>query len=155
MTHNTTQIPEEHAIHDWNEVGHTRPVFRANIELCDETLRDGIQSPSVIDPDINTKLELVNLMDKLGVTIADIGLPGAGPRAVEDVTTIAKYIGDNNLNLKAMTAARTVIRDIVYLIVCSSNIAMYYGACSLQTKTSEASSGLPARLRELFNAPKR
>ena len=51
-------------------------------------------------------------MDKLGITIANIGLPGAGPRAVEDVTTIAKYIRDNNLRLKANTAARTVVRDI-------------------------------------------
>ena len=112
MNSSTTQIPEEHAIHDWNEVKHHRPVFSSKLELCDETLRDGIQSPSVIDPPIDTKLELVNLMDKLGITIADIGLPGAGPRAVEDVTTIAKYIRDNRLNLKANAAARTVIRDI-------------------------------------------
>ena len=112
MDPSTTQIPEEHAIHDWNEVEHHRPVFSAKLELCDETLRDGIQSPSVVDPTIDTKLELVNLMDKLGITIANIGLPGAGPRAVEDVTTIAKYIRDNNLRLKANTAARTVVRDI-------------------------------------------
>jgi 2-isopropylmalate synthase len=112
MNSSSTQIPEEHAIHDWNEVEHHRPVFSSKLELCDETLRDGIQSPSVVDPPIDTKLELVNLMDKLGITIADIGLPGAGPRAVEDVTTIAKYMRDNRLNLKANAAARTVIRDI-------------------------------------------
>jgi 2-isopropylmalate synthase len=102
----------EDLIYDWNEAKRRGKVFPKPIELCDETLRDGIQSPSVVDPPIETKLEMVELMDKLGITIADIGLPGAGPRAVEDVTRIAKHIRDNKLQLKANCAARTVVKDI-------------------------------------------
>ena len=72
-------------IYDWNERKRRGVVFPKKIELCDETLRDGIQSPSVVDPAIETKIEMLELMDKLGVTTADIGLPGAGARAVDDV----------------------------------------------------------------------
>jgi 2-isopropylmalate synthase len=134
MNVSTTQIPEEHAIHDWNEVEHHRPVFSTNLELCDETLRDGIQSPSVVDPPIDTKLELINLMDKLGITIADIGLPGAGPRAVEDITTIAKYMRDNRLKLKANAAARTVIRDIEPIVNIQQEVGIPIAAyCFLGT----------------------
>ncbi len=99
-------------IHDWNEAKRKGEVFTKKIELCDETLRDGIQSPSVVDPPIETKLEIVELMDQLGITTADIGLPGAGPRAVEDVTRIAKHMRDRKLKLLANCAARTVVKDI-------------------------------------------
>ncbi|MBL93092.1 MAG: 2-isopropylmalate synthase [Myxococcales bacterium] len=134
MSTELTSIPEEQAIYDWNELEHNAPVFRDNIELCDETLRDGIQSPSVVDPPIETKLELVDLMDKLGITIANIGLPGAGPRAVEDVTTIAKYIRDNKLSLKANTAARTVVRDIEPVVSIQQEVGIPIAAyCFLGT----------------------
>ena len=134
MSTELTSIPEEQAIYDWNELEHNTPVFRDNIELCDETLRDGIQSPSVVDPPIETKLELIDLMDKLGITIANIGLPGAGPRAVEDVTTIAKYIRDNKLSLKANTAARTVVRDIEPVVSIQQEVGIPIAAyCFLGT----------------------
>lgn len=99
-------------IHDWNEVKRRGKVFPKKIELCDETLRDGIQSPSVVDPPIETKLEMLELMSKLGITTADIGLPGAGQRAVDDVTRLAKHIRDNKLEILANCAARTVVKDI-------------------------------------------
>lgn len=113
----STGTGEQHTIskdliYDWNEANRRGRVFPKPIELCDETLRDGIQSPSVVDPPVETKLEMVELMDKLGITIADIGLPGAGPRAVEDVTLIAKFMRDNKLKMKANCAARTVVKDI-------------------------------------------
>ena len=75
-------------------------------------MRDGIQSPSVVDPPIETKLEMLELMDKLGITIANIGLPGAGPRAVEDVTRLAVHLRDHKLSLKPSCAARTLVRDV-------------------------------------------
>ena len=106
------QPADDDIIYDWNEIDRKGKVFGKKVELCDETLRDGIQSPSVVDPPIETKFEMVDLMDKLGITIANIGLPGAGPRAVEDVTAIAKYMRDNKLSMKANCAARTVVKDI-------------------------------------------
>ena len=99
-------------IHDWNELKRRGTVFPKKIELCDETLRDGIQSPSVVDPPIETKLEMLELMDKIGITTADIGLPGAGPRAVEDVTKLATHIRDQKLHIIANCAARTVVKDV-------------------------------------------
>ncbi|MDP2340872.1 MAG: LeuA family protein [Deltaproteobacteria bacterium] len=99
-------------IYDWNEVKRRGRVFPAKVELCDETLRDGIQSPSVVDPPIETKKELIELMDKIGIFTADIGLPGAGARAVDDVRALAVHIRDNKLKLLPNCAARTVIKDI-------------------------------------------
>jgi 2-isopropylmalate synthase len=76
-------------IYDWNLVGREETVHR-HVEFDDETLRDGLQSPSVIDPPIDKKIEILHLMDSIGIDSADIGLPGAGPRAVADVTRLAK-----------------------------------------------------------------
>src|SRR5881409_3558477 len=75
-------------IHDWNEAGERweRPSFR--IQLDDETLRDGLQSPSVRSPAIEDKLQILHLMERLGLDTADIGLPGAGPHVVRDVARL-------------------------------------------------------------------
>lgn len=98
-------------IYDWN-VREPRPQRAKAITLDDETLRDGLQSPSVHDPDIGDKVEILHLMDQLGIHTADIGLPGAGPRAVADVTRLAEEIRDAKLTIKANCAARTVIADV-------------------------------------------
>ena len=98
-------------IYDWNEV-ETRPTRATPITLDDETLRDGLQSPSVHDPKIEDKIEILHLMDRLGIHTADIGLPGAGPRAVADVTRLAEEIRDGKLSITANCAARTVIADV-------------------------------------------
>ncbi len=102
----------QNIIYDWNEANRNSSPFSKNIELCDETLRDGIQSPSVSDPNIETKLKLVQHMNDLGVTIADIGLPGAGQRAIDDVTQIAQFVRSQRLDIKVNCAARTMVRDI-------------------------------------------
>ncbi len=91
-------------IYDWNRVGTAETAPRP-LELNDETLRDGLQSPSVIDPPIDKKLEILHLMDSLGIDAADIGLPGAGPRAVSDVTRLAKEIADCKLDIRLMLTA--------------------------------------------------
>jgi 2-isopropylmalate synthase len=98
-------------IHDWNRTENS-PWSLPTVELCDETLRDGIQSPSVYDPTIEDKLRLIELMDQIGITIADIGLPGAGARAQRDVLQIARFIRDQKLAIKANCAARTLAADI-------------------------------------------
>lgn len=121
-------------IYDWNEAQRRAKVFPKPVELCDETLRDGIQSPSVVDPPIETKLEMIELMDKLGITIADIGLPGAGPRAVEDVTRIATHMRDNKLSMKANCAARTVVKDIEPIVRIRDTVGIPIAAyCFLGT----------------------
>jgi 2-isopropylmalate synthase len=80
--------------------------------LDDETLRDGLQSPSVRCPTIEEKLQILHLIDRLGIDTADIGLPGAGPHVVRDVERLAREIADQRLHVKANCAARTVIADI-------------------------------------------
>ncbi|HKS41227.1 MAG TPA: LeuA family protein [Blastocatellia bacterium] len=116
-------------IYDWNQVGVEQMALR-RIELNDETLRDGLQSPSVIDPPIEKKIELLHLMDSLGIESADIGLPGAGPRAVADVTRLAKEIIDCKLDIKPNCAARTVIADIQPIVDISEKVGAPLEACT-------------------------
>ncbi len=97
-------------IYDWNEVD--RDGARPRVTIDDETLRDGLQSPSVHDPDIGDKIEILHLMDALSIHTADVGLPGAGPRAVADVTRLCEEIRDAKLKIKANCAGRTVIADV-------------------------------------------
>ncbi len=80
--------------------------------LDDETLRDGLQSPSVTDPAIETKLEILHLMDTLGIETADVGLPGAGAHQREAVLRLCREISDQRLRIRANCAARTLMVDI-------------------------------------------
>jgi 2-isopropylmalate synthase len=106
------QIARADLVHDWNVSEGKDPLaFRAGA-ILDESLRDGIQSPSVVDPTTDEKLRLVQLMEDIGISAADIGLPGAGPRAHADVLAIANYIRDHKLALEPTCAARTVVADI-------------------------------------------
>jgi 2-isopropylmalate synthase len=108
-------------IYDWNQIDR-EPSAQRRVELDDESLRDGLQSPSVIDPPIDKKIELLHLMDSLGIDSADIGLPGAGPRAVADVERLAREIIDCKLDIKPNCAARTVRADIQPIIDISERI---------------------------------
>lgn len=96
-------------IYDWN---HDAAGPRAVAMLDDETLRDGLQSPSVRTPTIEEKIDLLHRMDALGIDTADIGLPGAGPHVVRDVERLARAIGDGGLRIRANCAARTMVADI-------------------------------------------
>src|SRR5581483_6997272 len=80
--------------------------------LNDETLRDGLQSPSVRDPSIEEKIRILHLMENLGIDSLDLGLPGAGPRAVEHVEALAREIAKNRMKIRANCAARTHENDI-------------------------------------------
>jgi len=110
-------------IYDWNHVDGERASTR-RVEFDDETLRDGLQSPSVTDPPIEKKIEILHLMDSLGIDCADIGLPGAGPRAVADVTRLAREIVDCKLDIRANCASRTVIADIEPIIDISEKVGI-------------------------------
>ena len=97
-------------IYDWNhDAAGARPPAAM---LDDETLRDGLQSPSVRSPTIDEKIEILHHMDELGIDTADIGLPGAGPHVARDVERLARAIADGRLNIRANCAARTMVADI-------------------------------------------
>jgi len=106
-------MQEQDLIYDWNHAG-TAFDYTAigTIELDDETLRDGLQSPSVQDPSIDDKIRILHLMETLGIHAVDLGLPGAGPRAVADVLALAMEILKGKLSITANCAARTLRADI-------------------------------------------
>lgn len=99
-------------IYDWNTLPGSDIHPAGEIMLDDETLRDGLQSPSVKDPSIGEKLEILHLMEELRINMANIGLPGAGPRAVADVERLAREIAGCKLKIKPNCAARTHENDI-------------------------------------------
>jgi isopropylmalate/homocitrate/citramalate synthase len=99
-------------IYDWNRRGAELLQPSKPIRLTDETLRDGLQSPSVRDPTIEQKIEILHLMEALGINTLDLGLPGAGARAIEHVTALAHEIVANKMKITAYCAARTVENDI-------------------------------------------
>jgi isopropylmalate/homocitrate/citramalate synthase len=99
-------------IYDWNLIGETEPLTNKPVLLDDETLRDGLQSPTVSDPSIDDKIRLLHLMEDLGIQMLDIGLPGAGPRAKADSLALAQEIARAGLKIRPNCAARTIIQDI-------------------------------------------
>ncbi|MFN7973321.1 MAG: LeuA family protein [Acidobacteriota bacterium] len=117
-------------IYDWNERGQELPARVRPIELDDETLRDGLQNPSVTDPTLDEKKRILHLMDDLGIHTADLGLPGAGPRAREAVTALATEIRDAKLKIAANCAARTVIADIQPVIDISQKVGIPIEVCA-------------------------
>ncbi len=105
--------PAEHdLIYDWNTRGTGAAKPARVIEFDDETLRDGLQSPSVTSPPIEKKLDILHLIDRLGIQTADIGLPGAGPHVVEQTLRLAQEIRHARLKVTANCAARTLEADI-------------------------------------------
>ncbi len=116
---------EDELIYDWNSTEKVAPLSpKRKVTFLCETLRDGIQSPSVVDPSIDDKLRLVELANDLGIHHIDIGLPGAGRRAVEDCTTIAEFIRDQKLAIKPACAARTHLADVQAVIDVSQKVGI-------------------------------
>src|SRR5258708_8478331 len=102
-------MAERELIYDWNRRDSPFDWARARVDLNDETLRDGLQSPSVQDPPLEVKRRLLHLMADLGIVAADIGLPGAGPRVVEQLRALATEIRDQKLPIFPNCAARPVV----------------------------------------------
>jgi isopropylmalate/homocitrate/citramalate synthase len=118
-------MQENELIYDWNTLdGSFDYSTRRGVQLNDETLRDGLQSPSVTDPSIGDKVRLLHLMADLGIASADIGLPGAGPRAVADVEALAREIVDARLPIEPNCAARTVRADVQPIIDVSQRVGI-------------------------------
>jgi len=114
-------------IYDWNGTGEVQP---RTVMLDDETLRDGLQSPSVRCPTIDEKLRILHLIDKLGIDTANIGLPGAGPHVVADVERLAREIATERLTVKANCAARTVVADIKPIAEISQRAGIPIECCA-------------------------
>ena len=111
-------------IHDWNIfTGAEIPAGR-RILLNDETLRDGLQNPSVHDPSIAEKIEILHLMESLGIDTVNIGLPGAGPRAYADTEALAREIVSSHMKIRPNAAARTHKNDIQPIIEISEKVGM-------------------------------
>src|ERR1700759_3286820 len=119
-------------IYDWNlagqaggGVGAVPGIFAgARVLLNDETLRDGLQNPSVFDPPIGEKIRILHLMEELGIDSVNIGLPGAGPRAVADTEALAREIVSAKMKIKPNCAARTVEADILPIVEISQRVGI-------------------------------
>ena len=117
-------LSELQLIHDWNRAGEVPRPARGRVQLNDETLRDGLQSPSVRTPSIEQKLEILHGLVELGIDALDIGLPGAGPHVVRDVERLAREIADQRLPIAANCAARTVRADILPVVEISQRVGI-------------------------------
>jgi len=121
MSANPNQTHE--LIYDWNLVdAPEKPKQR--IMVTDETLRDGLQSPSVIQPEIQDKVYLLYLMNDLGVDAADLGLCGAGEKFKYHVTVLAKEIVNQKMPIQPQSAARSVISDIAPIVDVSEEVGV-------------------------------
>jgi len=120
----TTAIPNESKlIYDWNGLNGASEKM-GSVEFNDETLRDGIQSPSACDPDIESKLQILHLMEHLSIDGVALGLPGASARQRNDVRRLAEEIRDESLDISPNCAARTVIADIEPIIDVADKVGI-------------------------------
>jgi 2-isopropylmalate synthase len=123
-------MDENGLIFDWNSAGPHPDWASVRVQLNDETLRDGLQCPSVRNPDIDVKKRLIHLMVDLGIASADIGLPGGGARAAEDTLALALEISRQKLPIAANCAARTLKADIEPIARISQQAGLHLEAAT-------------------------
>src|SRR5262249_30019876 len=111
-------------IYDWNQTNLINLAPDRKVHLNDETLRDGLQSPSVSDPPIEMKIELVHLMETLGIHGLCIGLPGAGGTHARGVGRLAREIADQKMKIRPNCLARTDLGDITPVIEISQQVGI-------------------------------
>ena len=123
--------PLHDLIYDWNLGSERagRPLSK-KIEFDDETLRDGLQSPSVTDPSIDEKIRILHFQNDIGVDTSDIGLPGAGPHVQKSVERLAREIVDAKLKVAVNCAARTHENDIRPIVEISQRVGIPIEACT-------------------------
>src|SRR5437763_4113462 len=117
-------------IYDWNTVSPELQKPDRHIGFDDETLRDGLQSPSVCEPPVERKIELLHLMNDLGIDTADIGLPGAGGTHAAGVERLAREIVEHKLRIRPNCAARTHENDIRPIAEISQRAGIAIEACT-------------------------
>lgn len=116
-------------IFDWARAGPRTTSWPAHVMLDDETLRDGLQSPSVTDPPVDAKIEILHLMENLGIETVDVGLPGAGARQHEAVLALCREISDRRMRIRPNCAARTMMVDIRPIAEASQLTGVPIEAC--------------------------
>lgn len=117
-------------VYDWNNIEPTIRAPNRHISFDDETLRDGLQSPSVCEPPVEKKIELLHLMDALRIDTADIGLPGAGGTHAAGVERLAREIAEKKLKIRPNCAARTHRNDIVPVVEISQRAGIPIEVCT-------------------------
>lgn len=120
---------ESGLIHDWSQHGPHRFRGTGHVMLDDETLRDGLQSPSVTDPPVQVKVQILHLMESLGIETADVGLPGAGERQYDAVLRLCQEIDRGKLRIRPNCAGRTVVADIQPMAEISQKTGVPIEAC--------------------------
>lgn len=120
----------EELVYDWNVIEPSLKQPDRTISFDDETLRDGLQSPSVCEPPVEQKIELLHLMEALSIDTADIGLPGAGGTHAAGVERLAREIADKKLKIRPNCAARTHRNDIVPIVEISQRAGILIEACT-------------------------
>ena len=117
-------MSENDLIYDWNLAGSLPIAPGTRVLVNDETLRDGLQNPSIHDPSIDDKIEILHFMEALGIDSVNIGLPGAGPRAAAHVEALAREIANRHMRIRPNCAARTVEADIRPIIDISQRVGI-------------------------------
>src|SRR5262245_14302246 len=117
-------------VFDWNKLQGFQFRHKPDLELNDETLRDGLQSPSVQDPTLDEKIQILHLMESPGIASCDVGLPGAGVHAVEHIEALVREIVANKMRIRPNCAVRTVISDVEALVKISDRAGMPIEACT-------------------------
>jgi len=123
-------VSVDELIYDWNTIDPDLIHPQRHIGFDDETLRDGLQSPSVSEPAVADKIELLHLMDAMGIDTADIGLPGAGGTHAAGVEIMAREIAEQKLKIRPNCAARTHRNDILPIIEISQRVGIPIEACT-------------------------
>ncbi len=123
-------MPVNELVYDWNNIDPAIKAPNRHIGFDDETLRDGLQSPSVCEPTVEKKIELLHLMNALGIDTADIGLPGAGGTHAAGVERMAREIVDKKLKIRPNCAARTHRNDIIPIVEISQRAGIPIEACT-------------------------
>ena len=126
----STHLDINELIYDWNTAENGSPTGIIEIEFDDETLRDGLQSPSVKDPSIEEKKEILHLMEDIGIHSADVGLPGAGSRARDDAEALIQEIADNKMKITPNCAARTLLVDVTPVVELSQKVGIPVECCT-------------------------
>jgi len=106
-------------IFDWNEIDRKGRLVQQPFGVLDETLRDGLQNPSVEDPSIGDKLRILHLMEEIGIDAADLGLPGSGARAFDDILRLCREVAAAKMRIKVGVAGRTVVADVTPMVEIS------------------------------------
>ncbi|HKQ53496.1 MAG TPA: LeuA family protein [Pyrinomonadaceae bacterium] len=123
-------MPAEDLVYDWNKIEPRTEAPGRRLSFDDETLRDGLQSPSVCEPSVEKKIELLHLMEALSIDTADIGLPGAGGTHAAGVERLAREIADKKLKIRPNCAARTHAADIKPIADISQRAGIAIEACT-------------------------